>query len=67
MQIFLLLEVGRLGLVLIGVFLLVGAVQRYLYGKMSKVRNKKMSLVSERIRRNIELFSSIKQLKLLGW
>jgi ABC-type transport system involved in cytochrome bd biosynthesis fused ATPase/permease subunit len=52
-QIFLLLEVGWFGLVLIVVFMLVGTAQRALYLKMSKTRNKKMSLVSERIGRNI--------------
>lgn len=45
-QIFLVLEVGWFGLVLIVVFLLVGTAQGFLYRKMSRTRNKKMSLVS---------------------
>lgn len=64
---FLLLKVGRAALVLIVVFLAVGLAQVALYKKMSKTRAFKMNLVCERIARYIELFSKIREVKLLGW
>jgi len=66
-QIFLLHKVGTVALVLLVVFLAIGLAQIVLHKKMSMTRGAKMTLVCERIARYIELFSRIREIKLLGW
>lgn len=55
------------GFALVGVFLIGGVIQYVLDTRMSKVRVQKLNLMEERLGTNLELVTSIKHLKLLGW
>lgn len=66
-QAFLVKEVGHYGWVLTGVLAIAGGVQVFLNKKMSSVRNRKLAVLSDRVNTNIELISSIREVKTLGW
>ncbi len=61
------IEEGLYGLTLVGVFILGAILQYMLTTRMSKIRVKKLNLMEERLGTNLELITSIKHLKLLGW
>jgi ATP-binding cassette subfamily C (CFTR/MRP) protein 1 len=66
-QVLLFYYVGIYGFTLTFVYLIGGVILYVLVIKMSKVRVQKLNLIEERLGTNLELITSIKHLKLLGW
>lgn len=66
-QVFLYIEAGKYGLIMTGVVLLSLIFQVCICWKVAKLGVSKLGHFQHRIASNIEMFSSLKQIKSLGW
>lgn len=66
-QVFLILEVGYLGFVLLGVLIIAGIIQFLLDRGMYIAKSKKLDILGDRIQNNVEFIDSIREIKMLGW